>query len=266
MDASETGDKQPMPKSDATQDFMNSLPELKAGESFKFACNTGVPCFNACCGDLNLMLTPYDSYRLRRNLSILSREFIQCFAQVSAMSGGGFPQVKLRMTDDARHSCPFVREAGCSVYSDRPGACRTYPLGRASRLDSNGNLEEQFFMVREDHCRGFEQEGTCTRESWLKDQGLEEYNEFNDRYMGLMSRCGKTGRALDSKQVNMAFLALYQPDDFKTFLQDMGILGRLNLSDGRRDEILGDEEVCLNFALEWLELVFLGGGNLKQEA
>lgn len=253
-----------MSKPDATQEFLNSLPELKPGESFRFSCNPEVPCFNACCGDLNLMLTPYDALRLRRKLSLSSREFIQGFAEVSAQPGAGFPQVRLRMTDNARRSCPFVREAGCSVYPDRPGACRTYPLGRATRLDSEGKMVEQFFVVQEDHCRGFEQDGEWTKDTWLKDQGLEEYNEFNDRYMELMSKCRKTGRALDAKQVNMAFLALYQPDDFQKFIQNMGVMDRLDIAKQRRSEILGDEEKCLNFALEWLELVFLGSGNLKQ--
>ena len=44
-------------EADATDAFLKSLPELAPGERFRFACHPEVPCFNACCSDLSLMLT-----------------------------------------------------------------------------------------------------------------------------------------------------------------------------------------------------------------
>ncbi|MCM0754786.1 YkgJ family cysteine cluster protein [Desulfovibrio aminophilus] len=243
---------------DATEQFLDSLPELKPGETFRFACHPGVPCFNACCGDLNLMLTPYDTLRLRRGLGGLpSRLFVEKLAEISARADG-FPTMRLRMEEGARKPCPFVRPEGCSIYADRPGACRTYPLGRATRPGEDGVLLEQFFVVREPHCRGFEQEGEWTAESWLKDQGLEPYNEANDRYMRLVADWRAAGRGLDSRRAGMVFLALYQPDDFQRFLRDMKMFERLEAEPGREERVMADEEAALDFGLDWLRLTLLG--------
>ena len=250
---------------DATQEFLDSLPELKPGEHFAFACHPGVGCFNACCGDLNLVLTPYDVLRLRRGLGGLpSRVFVENLGEVSQRRDTGLPEMRLRMNKDEKHACPFVRPEGCSVYADRPGACRTYPLGRATRPGPEGETLEQFFVVREPHCRGFEQERQWTAGEWLQDQGLSPYNLSNDRYMQLVSAWRAAGRGLDSRRMSMVFLALYQPDDFQRFLRDMKIFERLEVEPERMARIFADEEAALDFGLDWLGLTLLGlGGNLR---
>jgi hypothetical protein len=240
---------------DQSKEFLDSLPELKAGESFRFACHPGVPCFNACCGDLNLMLTPYDVLRLRRSLKESSREFISGRAELHRAPDTGLPALKLRMDEARAKACPFVTEGGCSVYPDRPAACRTYPLGRATRLDENGELFERYFVVREAHCRGFEEGRDFTAPQWLADQGLEPYNHSNDKLMRLMAMQRETGRPVTADQANMALLALYQLDSFGDFIRDMKVLDRLELSLERRRAVLEDEEARLDFALDWLKLV-----------
>lgn len=248
-----------MPEKDATQEFLDSLPELKPGEGFRFACHPGVGCFNACCGDLNLMLTPYDALRLRRGLGRMpSRDFVAAHAETAVQPGTGLPMLKLRMAEGSGRPCPFVRTEGCSVYADRPAACRTYPLGRATRLGPDGGLVEQFFVVREDHCRGFAESREWTAASWLADQGLAPYNAAGDRFMRLLSDLRAAGRTLDGRRASMAFLALYQPDDFQRFLKDMQVFERLEAGPGREARVLAEEEAALDFGLDWLELTLLG--------
>jgi Fe-S-cluster containining protein len=247
-----------MPQRDATEAFLESLPELAPDETFRFSCHPGVSCFNACCGDLNLVLTPYDTLRLRQGLSAPSREFLPARTETAFAPDTGFPMVRLRMRDDERKSCPFVREAGCSVYAHRPAACRTYPLGRATRLDEAGNVRERFFVVREDHCRGFAEERTWTSGTWLADQGLAEYNSANDRYMRLLARWKATGRRIEQKRAGMLFLALYQPDDFARFVRDMKLFEKLEVDAARQAAVLANEAACLDFGLDWLALVLFG--------
>ena len=130
-----------MRKTSDADEFLSSLPRLKQGESFFFTCGPNMPCFNACCGDLTLSLSPYDVIRLRAQSGMSSKAFFDEFATVSAMSGNGFPAVYLRMSEDESSSCPFVRESGCSVYPHRPGACRVYPLGRGACIDETGQIQ-----------------------------------------------------------------------------------------------------------------------------
>lgn len=253
---------------DATEDFLRSLPELPAGESFRFRCHAGVPCFNACCSDLTLMLTPYDVLRLRKALGLSGREFVARLALVAQAPDTGFPMLKLRMRDDiAGLPCPFVTTQGCSVYGHRPGACRTYPLGRATKTNEATQVVEQFFLVREPHCRGFEQDADWTSGEWLKDQDLTTYNSFNDRYMLLLAEAKNRGVRLTPKQTNLVFLAAYNLDAFKDFLVQMGALSRLELTAEREAVILADEEARLVFAMDWLELMLFGlEGNVRKKA
>jgi Fe-S-cluster containining protein len=246
---------------------LESLPEIGLQETFRFACHPGVRCFNACCGDLTLTITPYDALRLRRALGEDSRTFITNRGTLVVAPDTGFPLLQLRMMTGPGKPCPFVTAKGCSVYEHRPAACRTYPLGRATRLTSSGGIEQQFFLVREAHCRGFEEERDWTPATWLADQGLEAYNRSNDRLTDIMGRQKLTGRPIANRHTNMAFLALYQPDNFHKFIEDMKIFERLDLDEDRKRAILEDEEETLRFAMDWLELALFGDcANLRRKA
>ncbi len=252
---------------DSSQQFLDQHQELAPGQSFCFACHPGVSCFNACCSALDLMLTPYDALRLRRTTGQTSREFIRLFANLLALPEVGLPMLRMRMLDGAGNKCPFQREAGCAVYQDRPSACRTYPLGRATQPGEDngpaaGGIAERVFILREAHCRGFEKGTEFDVAAWMHDQGLTPYNAANDRYMALAASLRRAkahgGAALSPKQTGMAGLALYQPDEFQPFLMQSGLLDRLDLTGERKQAVLADEEACLEFGYDWLALSLLG--------
>lgn len=264
-------------KNDPTQAFLSSLPEIGPDEQFWFACHPDVPCFNACCSDLNMPLMPYDVLRLCTGLSMSSEEFFESFAIPGCWEDTGFPRVHLRMEADPNRSCPFLTERGCGVYGHRSSACRTYPLGRAVRVrdgvDARAHsvllpLEEQFFLVREDHCKGFAENVARTIAEWREDQGLAAYYEMNDRYMQLIARykAHADGAILSSKHATMALLCLYQQDRFAEFIGSVGLTARVTFQ-GRwagipEEEIVRtikeDAEQRLRFGFDWLELVLLG--------
>ncbi len=245
-------------KEDKSENFLDSLPELQPGEEFLFACHDGVPCFNQCCAELTLPLTPYDVMRMRGHFGMESEKFLKTHTIMRTFPDTGFPLPLLRMLDTPKEPCPFVTHAGCSIYANRPGACRTYPLGRGTKLDSEGNVAERFFIVQEPHCKGFDEGKYFTAHTWLKDQGLEPYNESNDRYMRIMARVKKRGVAVSPKMATMIILCLYQLDRFRTFLAEMQIFAKLEISTERCTLIMADDVECLNFAYEWLELVIFG--------
>jgi hypothetical protein len=56
----------------------------------------------------------------------------------------------------------------------------------------------------------------------------------------------------------MAGLALYQPDDFQRFIMTARVLEHVDMDDTRRAAIMRDEEACLDFGFDWLELSLLG--------
>lgn len=243
---------------DATQAFLASLPELKSGEKLCFLCHPKVRCFNACCSDLTMPLTPYDVLRLRQHLHMRSEEFIATHATVTAYPDTGYPLLHLRMDDSPLKRCPFVSDAGCTVYPNRSSACRTYPLGRATTEGEHGEVVERFFIVQEEHCLGFQEATAWTSATWLQDQGLTPYIASNDRYMLLMARQRRTGTMLGSKHATMCLLAFYQLDRFRDFIDNVKLLSRLEVDAEREALIHSDDEACLEFAFDWVALVLYG--------
>ena len=241
-----------MRNTEAKNDFLGSLPILAADESFSFQCHPKVACFNKCCADLNCELGPYDVVRLREALSISSREFIDQYATVRLIPTIGFPEVRLKMTDNARKSCPFVREDGCSVYADRPAPCRYYPLARGLVRGDDGRYYERFAIVKERHCQGFKEKKELTPEAWIRDQGLEIYNTYVTEYHKLIADLKAARRVLNKSEFGIAFLALFRVDDFFAFLSSKNLLEKSKLPKSELSRILSDESSGLAFSMGWL--------------
>ena len=270
---------------DPTRKFLESLPTIKEGEQFWFACHPEVPCFNACCSDLTMPLMPYDVLRLCTGLSMGSEQFIEEYTIPGCYEDTGFPLLHLRMESGAGNPCPFLTPQGCGVYEHRSAACRTYPLGRATTpTDGQGavpdarsiELVEQYFLVREAHCEGFAEKNSWTIASWLADQGIEAYNEMNDRYMRLISRY-KTlaeGAVLSEKHATLALLCLYQQDRFLDFAKSVDLFSRVRfigrLAELPREECIrmltDDPSQRLGFAFDWMELVLFGSSSALEPA
>lgn len=240
---------------DETKEFLDALPELEEGKTYCFRCYPGIECFNACCSDLDMVLTPYDVLRMRQALDMNSIDFLRIHTVSMHAPDINFPVFKFKMTDSPNRTCSFVCDQGCRIYADRPGACRMYPLGRATRPDGEGGVQEQFFIVREDHCKGFLEDKEWTGESWKEDQGFKEYTAFNDRYMHILSRTRQLGRPISDKLKHMAVLAFYKIDEFQGFIEKMRLFERVEVDEKRQKAILEDEAVALSFAMDWFELV-----------
>lgn len=246
---------------DASREFLETLPELGTDETFRFDCHPGVPCFNRCCAELTLPLTPYDILRLRRHMGMTSEDFLNTFTTMRSFPDTGFPLPMLRMLDGPDEPCPFVTPAGCAVYEDRPGACRYYPIGRGTKMAADG-VAERFFVVRESHCRGFDQGADRTPRQWMEHEGLQPFNRANDRYMRLMALVRGTGKPLEPRMVTMTVLCLFQLDRFRELVTAMKIFSHVDIGEERKAAVMQDspegDEAALDFALDWLELVIFG--------
>ena len=246
---------------DEGRDLLESLPEIAPDETFVFDCGPHMPCFNRCCAELTLPLTPYDVLRLRRQLGMSGEDFLRTFASMRTFPDTGFPLPLLRMLESPEAPCPFVTPAGCSVYEDRPGACRCYPLGRGARMGADG-VNERFFLVREEHCRGFDHGTARTPAQWFANEGMDRYTAFNDRYMRLMAMVRATERQLEPRLATMAVLCLFQLDKFRELIETMHIFSRVEVPEDLQARIMEDslagDEAALDFALDWMELVIFG--------
>lgn len=235
----------------------NGLPgqilRLEPGEAFCFACHAGVPCFTECCRQLDLVLSPYDVLRLKNKLGLPSDRFLDLYAVVEVDEANIFPQVYLAMVDDGRGSCPFVSRQGCEVYSDRPGACRLYPVGRGASRRIDGTMEEQFVLLQEQHCQGFLQPVSRTLSSWSADQELELYIRYSDMLTGIVQHPQiRGGRIPTQKQLDTYLLALYNLDLFRPLTLTAEIRDIATEEGFSPEELAASDECLLDLAMIWL--------------
>ncbi len=232
--------------------------EPLGSEGFCFACNPEVPCFTRCCRKLELLLYPYDILRLKQRLQISSEEFLERYAGVVQGQNPFFPAVVLRMLTDAEYSCPFLDPAaGCTVYSDRPSACRTYPLERAvDRSPPAGRAKDFYFLVRHDYCRGHGLGRQWPLKEWLVDQQLLPYNTMADRWAELDTIFATNpwrGEGAAGPRQLLAFMICYNIDRFRAYVRDHDLLRRFRLDKARRRAIELDDEALLTFGFDWLK-------------
>lgn len=227
---------------------------LSLDDTFCFACGPHVACFTECCGKLELLLTPYDLLRLSKRIGVSSGEFLDEYAVIRWNTAHGFPEVMMKMNPETGRRCPFVTPKGCSAYEDRPGACRIYPLGRAATSRAfDGSRQEFYFTVREDHCRGFEQDREWKVSEWLADQGMEEYNRMNDLLMELyVLKTRSSGIELGAQHMQMFLMACYNTDRFRDFIFKSGFLKKFELAHAMVEELRSDDLTLLEFAFTWL--------------
>jgi len=237
--------------------FDSSIPQQRRyalEDTFTFSCHKDLSCFNACCRNKHLPLSPYDVLRLKKALRIHSDTFLVEYAVYALDPGSGFPVISLKMRDDEEKTCPFVSAEGCRVYSDRPTACRLFPLGRASGGGKSRDKRDQFFFLQElPGCLGGGEEKTWVVKEWLEDQGVLPYMAINDRMLDLLFHPKRErGKPLDDRQLQMLIVACYNLDAFREFVSETELLTSSGIDEETRLRIERRETALLMFGLAYL--------------
>lgn len=226
-------------------------------QSFQFHCHAGVSCFTLCCRDVDLDLYPYDIVRLKQRLSLDSEKFLESYTRIAPGGNPFFPAVKLKLVHDGSgYACPFLTKEGCSVYSDRPSGCRTYPLERAiDREHRRGRCREWYFMTNNSYCRGHREGRSFTVRQWVRNQQLEQYNVMNDLWSTVDTFLAQNpfkGEGSGGPRQQLVFLACYNLDGFRRYMEEYRLLDGASLARERKRRIKKSDEELLKFAFEWV--------------
>lgn len=243
-----------------SQSRPEQYPEIDGDQRFAFACHPKVPCFTECCRELDLALTPYDVLRLKRALNLSSSRFLEQYVIIEWDEQQLFPTCYLTMVDDGRASCVFLQKTGCSVYSDRPGSCRAYPVGRGASRKEDGSSVESLVLLQESHCRGFEETDSQKASEYLRNQGLELYNRFNDALLPLIQHPLIQNRTFrpSRRALDQYMLALYDLDQFRREMNDGRIALHKPLTPSHLTGLTGDDQALLLLGIDWLWQEFFG--------
>jgi Fe-S-cluster containining protein len=242
-----------MPASELTQEaILRDCDRMGLDGRFTFECGQGRDCFTRCCADVAIVLAPYDILRLKRTLGVDSTEFLSRYTISPFTPNQKIPTVLLKM-DSQTGACPLVTSAGCSVYANRPWACRMYPLGVAEPRNATPDDHAFHFLVREDLCHGHGEGSGCSVREWIAGQNLDEYDAGNASFKALMlDEAWDAAPPLTPEQMDMYHMACYDVDRFRRFVFETRLLELVDVDETRAEAMRTDDEELLEFAIQWL--------------
>ncbi len=235
------------------------IPNLLEPDAvIQFRCHKGIACFNACCKNIDISLTPYDILRLKKRLGMTSGEFLNEYTVPYEMEKDGIAGVKLKPIEGGT-ACQFMTDEGCSVYEDRPTACRYYPVGLLSIRRQGENFDrEAYAIVKEEHCLGHFEDRKLTIAEYRKEQGVDEYDEIGRGWRQLILKkksAGPTVGKPSKRSLQMFFMTCYDLDQFRQFATSESFNDLYEVEAETREKIKTDDIALMQFGFRLLRQV-----------
>ena len=211
---------------------------------------------------------------LTKRLEIPAHEFLHLYTMPTYLEKTDMPGVMIKMREED-NKCPFVTPDGCTVYSDRPSACRYYPVGMADfheggSKDADGNEiksaeEKFFFLVKEDYCKGHEEDKTWTVREWRADQGVDVRDDMNREWLRLVMRRKSFGHqaTLSEQAKRMFFMASTDLTHFRRFIFESSFLDTYEIDPAVIEKIREDDVALMHFSFDYLANSIFGTQTLK---
>ena len=214
---------------------------------FRFSCHENLACFGQCCRDINIFLSPYDVLRMRKQLGITSGEFLDRYCHKFTAGYSGFPLVFLKMEEEDNLKCPFVSARGCQVYHERPWACRMAPVD----LHGEGHYG---FIFDSAKCHGLKESREWTVREWMRNQGVEIYEEVEEEFKEIPRHLKMTGRQETDRLIaDLFFTACYNLDEFRNLVGGKEFQSAFGVAPDTAAKLQADDLELLRFGFRWLK-------------
>lgn len=238
------------------------MPKLFDGEkNIQFSCHKGISCWNACCANIDITLTPYDVLRLKKHLGMSSADFLRQYTVPFELEKDGIAGIKFKPVEDGS-ACQFMRPEGCSVYEDRPTACRYYPVALiAMRKQDESTDTSSYALVKEPHCKGHEVDRELTIDAYRQEQGVAEYDEQSRGWRQLILKKMSSGPTIGKPSLRsrqLYFMACYDMDRFREFVRSEGFQSSFSLEEDYHHQLMNNEEELLQFGFRFIKQVMFG--------
>lgn len=181
----------------AEQYERGELPVLGRKDTFEFAC---VQCGECCRNRQDILLNPFDIFRLCKAKEMAVSEFIKKYGEVYPGEYSKLPLIiiKYRPVYEIGSDrvigtrCPFLGQKDglyfCRVHKDKPFVCFSYPLGRVHKDEE----KPEYILQTEGTCQGSmkaKYEGiNQVVEDWMfgkeKLDAEEQYSEIFSYFLG----------------------------------------------------------------------------------
>ena len=234
---------------------------LDGGRTIQFRCRKGIACWNACCSNIDIALTPYDILRLKNRFGMSSSEFLRQYTVPYEMEKDGIAGVKLKSVEGGT-ACRFMTPEGCSVYADRPTACRYYPVALlAMRKQDESTDSSAYALVKEAHCLGHHEPRKLTIDAYREEQGLPECDELAHGWRQLVLKKKSSGPMVGKpsrRSLELFFMTCYDLDRFRAFVASEGFSSIYDVPKAELDSILANDTMLMLFGFRFLRQVLFG--------
>ena len=114
-------------------------------------------------------------------------------------------------------------------------------------------------LLKEPHCRGFNEPVEQAIDKWISDQGLTEYNLYNDELMAFISRKRRLlPGPLDDYNRKRVFMALYDLDTLREIIKETGQLEGFEIDKTALASALENDLMLLKLGIQWLNETLFG--------
>ena len=258
-------------KFDIPEQFASpAVPALLSEDStLKFRCYKGISCFNACCKHADVTLAPYDVLRLQKHLGMNSEEFLKAHTVPFQLDADGVPGIKMRTDNDG--ACLFLDgDNGCSVYEDRPTVCRYYPVALLNMREKDTyEAKQQYSLVKEDHCKGHEEAREITLSDYRKEQGVEEYDEFNRSWYELILKKKSGGPSVGAPSemsLQLFFMASFNFDMLRRFVMSDNFQATYDLPAETYTEVADDDIALMKLGNKLMRQALFGEKTIPEKS
>lgn len=258
-------------KFDIPEQFASpAVPALLSEDStLKFKCYKGISCFNACCKKADVTLAPYDVLRLQKRLGMNSEEFLKAHTVPFQLDADGVPGIKMRTDNDG--ACLFLDgDNGCSVYEDRPTVCRYYPVALLNMREKDTyEAQQKYSLVKEGHCKGHEEAREITLGDYRKEQGVEEYDEYNRAWYELILKKKSGGPGVgtpNEMSLQLFFMASFNFDMLRRFVMSDNFQATYDLPAETYTEVVDDDIALMKLGNKLMRQALFGEKTIPEKS
>ena len=195
-----------------------------------------------------------------------STDFLKDYTVPYEIDSHSVPGIKLRTNESG--ACLFMNDEGCSIYQDRPTACRYYPSGLLSMRPLGKNTDERhFLLIKEDHCKGHDEDREITIADYRKEQQVEEFDDFNRDWYRIILKKKSTGPTIgkpSEMSLQLFFMASYDVDRFRRFVMSDSFKSMYDISDANFAKYEKDDVALMEFGFILMKQVLFGEMSVKE--
>ena len=187
---------------------------LRSKDTFDFKCNE---CGKCCRNREDILLTPYDIYRLAKHLELKPIEVFDKYCETYIGSMSKLPVVRLKPKIHG-NVCPLLRNGKCSVHIAKPVVCALFPLGRFA----SDKEKDKIKYILQDNIRCGSKGTRHTVQEWLAEFDIAEseksmrlWSDILSYAVKFMSKIDKMSDKLKQLVLNVFLNAIYLAYDIE---------------------------------------------------